>query len=135
MDGEAGGSVMGGAGNNTLYGTALNDRLVGGAGNDVLFGGAGADQFVFNSLTGTDVIRDFTSGQDTLVFEGMAFMGLNADSASDRLSVNAQGHLLYDADGDGPDTALHIATLMNNGSPVTTLNANDMQFLFTMPLP
>jgi hypothetical protein len=63
-------------------------------------------------------------------------MGLNADNAVDRLSVNAQGHLLYDADGSaGSGTAVHIATLMNNGSPVTTLNANDMQFLLTIPLP
>ena len=45
--GPAGGSLQGGAGNDTLIGGPGNDTLDGGAGNNILTGGLGNDTFVF----------------------------------------------------------------------------------------
>lgn len=60
----------GNGGNDVLRGEIGNDVLIGGAGNDVLIGGTGRDQFVFvtNSNTGRDIIKDFDSDYDRLVF-------------------------------------------------------------------
>jgi subtilisin-like proprotein convertase family protein len=52
---------------NTIQGGRGNDTIVAGAGTDKIYGGLGADTFVFNSMnTTTDVIGDFTSGQDAI---------------------------------------------------------------------
>ncbi|RZT06066.1 Ca2+-binding protein, RTX toxin-related [Duganella sp. CF402] len=53
--------LQGGAGNDVLKGLAGSDTLTGGDGNDTLTGGADGDQFVFNSLVGSDSVTDFTS--------------------------------------------------------------------------
>ncbi len=60
----------GNGGNDVLRGEIGNDVLIGGAGNDVLIGGTGRDQFVFvtNSNSGRDIITDFDSDYDRLVF-------------------------------------------------------------------
>jgi uncharacterized repeat protein (TIGR01451 family) len=55
LNGNAGDTITGGAGNDLLDGRADSDSLVGGAGNDYLFGGLGSD-----TLLGGD-------GDDTLV--------------------------------------------------------------------
>jgi len=63
-------TLLGGAGNDTLRGDAggdvLNggwddDILEGGAGNDTLTGGIGLDTFIFDDLSGKDVITDFAA--------------------------------------------------------------------------
>ena len=60
--------LSGGAGVDILAGEDGDDRIEGGLGGDDLAGGAGGDTFVFtqrDSLrSGSDVIRDFTSGED-----------------------------------------------------------------------
>ncbi|MFO1038999.1 MAG: hypothetical protein U1E45_19325 [Geminicoccaceae bacterium] len=70
----------GGAGNDTLwtglgddviFGDAGNDIISGGRGNDVMSGGTGNDTFGFAVGFGTDVITDFTQGQDKLRIEGL----------------------------------------------------------------
>ena len=65
--------LSGDAGNDALYGGAGDDRLLGGIGRDFLFGDGGADQFQFTSArdltassSSTDVIFDFTAGQDKI---------------------------------------------------------------------
>ncbi|WP_232825440.1 calcium-binding protein [Albibacillus kandeliae] len=58
--------LKGNAGNDRLVGDAGNDTLVGGRGDDVLIGGEGEDTFVFAKHGGSDVVRDFTVGEDTL---------------------------------------------------------------------
>lgn len=55
-------TLFGDAGNDSLRGDDGNDTLVGGAGNDRLTGGVGRDTFVFDRLTGKDVITDFSPG-------------------------------------------------------------------------
>ena len=66
-------------GNDVLRGEIGSDILIGGAGNDVLIGGTGQDQFVFvtNSNSGRDIIKDFDSDYDRLVFTE----ALNANNA------------------------------------------------------
>ena len=77
-------TIYGGSGANTLYGYAGNDKLYGyagndtlnggdgddtlygGAGTDTLTGGAGKDTFVYANGEGSDTIKDYEAGQDTL---------------------------------------------------------------------
>lgn len=74
--------LRGGTGNDTLRGGAGNDILVGGAGNDVLTGGSGNDRFTLTTNGGTDIITDFTHGQDV--------MGLTTEITFAQLTI-AQG--------------------------------------------
>ena len=63
-------TLDGGAGNDTLNGGGGNDTLSGGAGDDRLSGNAGDDRFVFaDGEAGADIIMDFTSGEDRIVFD------------------------------------------------------------------
>ena len=58
--------LSGGAGDDELNGGGGDDTLEGQAGENLLVGGSGADEFRFTD--GTDTVRDFTAGTDTLVF-------------------------------------------------------------------
>ncbi len=61
-------SLDGGEDDDTLRGAEGADTLIGGGGNDLLIGGDGRDQFSFDlaKQNGTDVIKDFVSGEDTI---------------------------------------------------------------------
>ena len=61
-------NVTTGAGDDTLIGDASANVLTGGDGDDTLTGGDGADVFRFYASEGvsTDVITDFTVGEDTI---------------------------------------------------------------------
>ena len=61
-------SIYGGNDNDKLQGDAGNDTLNGGSGNDTLTGGAGNDLFVYEG--GSDVITDYTAGQDSIKVNG-----------------------------------------------------------------
>lgn len=63
-------SLTGSGTGNYLLGGAGNDTLNGMGGNDVLFGEGGNDIFVIQRGTGTDVIGDFTIGQDRIDLSG-----------------------------------------------------------------
>lgn len=64
--------LTGNDGANTLKGMAGNDDLNGGKGNDVLFGGSGKDSFTLNGVgAGTDTIKDFKLGEDTLDIQNL----------------------------------------------------------------
>lgn len=91
LDGRRGDdTLLGGSGNDDLDGDegddllrggSGNDTLEGGSGDDVLVGGTGADIFVFepSDNSGRDTIRDFTSGQDRILFDsdGLGFNDLD----------------------------------------------------------
>ncbi|WP_420862961.1 laminin B domain-containing protein [Algirhabdus cladophorae] len=73
LKGRSGSDVLdGGAGDDKLMGDNGADRLIGGAGDDELTGGNWTDTFVFGAGSGSDVILDFTSGQDTVELSGIA---------------------------------------------------------------
>lgn len=72
-------ALKGGSGDDRLYGDGETgagvatgggaDTLDGGAGNDQLWGGGGNDRFIFNGLSGGDIIWDFgqSPGDDDLI--------------------------------------------------------------------
>ena len=132
-------TLAGGAGNDALLGGAGKDRLSGGLGKDVLTGGAGKDIFVFDSAVArkknanVDTISDFRAGDDSFwldnaIFKGLGkkgsvkkpaqlskdafFKGEAAHDASDRIIVSRKtGKVYYDADGNGSQAKIHIATI------------------------
>jgi len=133
LSGEAGNDALyGGNGDDVLYGRKGDDALSGAGGNDVLEGGAGKDAFLFNSqfTANIDNITDFKPVDDTIQLENGVFTGLTttgvlaADSfviataaidSNDYLIYNpATGALFYDADGNGAEAAVQIATLGAN---------------------
>lgn len=68
--GAQGDMISGGAGDDTIDGGAGDDYILDGAGADELRGGAGADVFVMAADGGTDIIRDFTLGEDRIDLSG-----------------------------------------------------------------
>lgn len=132
-------SLSGDVGDDTLSGDAGDDELRGGAGVDNLTGGAGADRFVFTHNDAADLLLDFLSGIDSLVFdrdgfpafatagvlgsEHLLLLGDTPAGGDDFLIYDqASGSLFYDDSGSG--TLLHakIAEL----GPSATLNAFDI---------
>ncbi|MEM9059090.1 MAG: choice-of-anchor Q domain-containing protein [Pseudomonadota bacterium] len=70
LRGNSGNNTLTGLdGNDRLEGLAGNDTLIAGAGNDNMLGGEGDDVFVVTS--GTDLLRDFTSGEDIIDIRGI----------------------------------------------------------------
>ncbi|MEY1556287.1 calcium-binding protein [Yoonia sp. R2331] len=63
-------TVNGNLGDDIIWGRAGADDIRGGGDDDILQGGNGADEFFFAEGDGSDVIRDFDVGTDTIVFEG-----------------------------------------------------------------
>jgi len=128
---DAGGSLLGGAGNDTLVGrnggdvlngAGGNDYLTGNGGNDTLVGGTGADKFVFGgsyvSSGGTDTVMDFSHAQGdrlhlhsidakTTVADNQAFTFIGATAfhkVAGELRYQVSGSDSYvqgDVNGDG----------------------------------
>lgn len=114
LKGDSGDNMLGGlGGDDTLLGGEGNDTMVGAEGSDMLEGGSGSDTFDFNAESdlstdpeATDVINDFTAGEDlidlsgidaladTLEDDGFTFIG-----AAD-FSADATGELRYSFDAD-----------------------------------
>jgi Ca2+-binding RTX toxin-like protein len=74
--------MVGSAAGNTLLGGGGNDTLNGGGGLDILWGEAGNDTFVISRNTGTDIIGDFTVGQDKLDVSAFGFTTIAEAKAS-----------------------------------------------------
>ena len=143
--GESGNDIMrGGAGDDELRGGSGNDRLQGEFGTDTMTGGNGNDIFRYSSLAECgDTITDFSSvgtgNNDRFEFRGIAFGGLPAGRIADiefqastaaraltadvRFFYETDTHILrYDADGNGAEAAIIIATLQSDA----TMNVNDI---------
>ena len=87
--------LCGEEGNDTLNGGKGDDYLIGGLGNDILNGGIGRDRFVLTAGSGSDLITDFTKGEDLLVLgSGLTFAQLsitqNANAAFIKIGQNGQ---------------------------------------------
>jgi hypothetical protein len=71
LPGPGGKTVQGTGGGEALVATNKDDVIVGGHGDDILTGFLGKDSFVFAPDDGHDMVRDFVSGIDKLVFQGV----------------------------------------------------------------
>ncbi|WP_417585530.1 M10 family metallopeptidase C-terminal domain-containing protein [Pelagibacterium sp.] len=93
--------LKGGTGRDTLLGGAHNDRLIGqngndyfdsGEGNDIMLGGNGADDFFYGFGHDRDKVKDFTLGEDRLVFNAVDFGNQDAQDLVDTYgSVTGKG--------------------------------------------
>ena len=63
-------SLNGIEGNDTIFGGAGDDRITGGLGNDKLFGDSGSDTFIFELEFGHDIISDFNTLEDIILYDG-----------------------------------------------------------------
>ena len=85
-------NITGSTGVDTITGGSGSDTITGGLGADVMTGGSGADRFVINTsqslgtlggsgnagtITGYDIITDFTTGSDTLDLQGTTTAAAN----------------------------------------------------------
>jgi VCBS repeat-containing protein len=101
----------------TLTGTSGADRITGFEGRDILTGGAGNDLFVYQGLQdGTDIITDFTVGQDQIVLTALldqiGYSGSNpiADQVVRFASFGgSNSFVLIDSDGPGSRRAGPVA--------------------------
>ncbi len=117
-------TLSGGGGGDFLVAGGGNDTLIGGTGLDVLQGNSGADRFLWNALVEVgDVIQDFVSGEDKLVFDASAFIqfgpalveGVNFVSNTAPIAATANATFLWDSD----DTVLYFdADGTGTGGPV-----------------
>lgn len=138
---------------NSLDGNRGNDTLSGGGGQDSLKGGQGDDIFYFDTHGApiADIILDFQSGFDQLLFSQSTFAALGGsgvvaagrvqigvssqinaasgnagDGLQDVLKYAADtGQLYYDADGTGSGALSLVATLYSSGSIPASLSLID----------
>jgi Ca2+-binding RTX toxin-like protein len=129
-------TIDGLGGNDAIYAGEGTDWLEGGSGTDTLEGGAGPDNFLFSQVGNSDLLLDFSSGQDHLWLSARAMTYLGAPGnfasadarfyaaagatgghdADDRIIYNTStGDLYYDTDGSAASSAQAIAKL--DGAP------------------
>lgn len=164
LKGNAGNDrLFGAAGDDVIAGGDGDDWLDGGLGHDRLTGGSGKDSFVFGAAfqaaskttkgasaatiaSASDIVTDFTKGDDTIVLSRSCFSALNqgdslsakgfllgngkATSATRIIYDVKTGNLFYDADGSGTahDKVL-IATITTSGGNHPALAVSDFQLI------
>ena len=84
--------LNGGLGDDEIRGGQGDNMIVGEQGNDTLWGGAGNDTFLFRPDSGSDVIRDFTPGEDQIRFSNMGVTSFAALSSNITYTVDAFGY-------------------------------------------
>ena len=112
-------NLNGDAGSNTLSGHGGDNVIRGGAGYDTLFGGGGEDVFVISRESKTfDEVIDFHSGEDKIGLSGRIFRSLFGKDKQlkegvlgEKLIVDEEGVLWFDADGVGGKAAVEIAVI------------------------
>lgn len=119
LDGQGGNDTLeGNGGADILLGGDGEDTLVGGSGDDTLSGGADADDFAFNPNNpneGTDVITDFTVGEDKIVLSITDILSADPDLPAaagdpDALEIedfDASDNWNVSASEDGDVTVVH----------------------------
>jgi len=82
--------IFAGDGDDLVDGGDGDDLIAGEAGNDTMAGGDGNDTFLLSNDEGSDVITDFTPGEDILdmTFAGFQFDDLSSEQTSEGLLVS-----------------------------------------------
>ncbi len=90
--------LTGDSGDNYIKGRGGKDKLRGGEGNDTLRGDGGNDIFVFGDNGGTDVIEDFTSGDQIKIKDHVGEFAtlVISDSGGDREIIYDGGTILLE---------------------------------------
>ncbi|NER99868.1 MAG: hypothetical protein F6J86_39720 [Symploca sp. SIO1B1] len=93
-------TLLGGLGNDTLVGGSGDDLLNGGSGSNTYTGGAGNDQFTISEES-TNLITDFTSGEDQLILPDnfpinalQIELGTSSDNGSSTIISSSSGQIL-----------------------------------------
>jgi Ca2+-binding RTX toxin-like protein len=124
--------LNGEGGKDKLFGGDGEDTLDGGTGNDTLRGGPGDDTFLFSGANGTDEIKDFDQGANTIEISGY---GGALDTFGD-LDTNGN-NVLDNGDANvvvaGGDTIIDLGGIVANAGAiivegVTGLDAGDFDF-------
>jgi len=102
-----GGTLSGGAGNDTIVGGNGHDAIIGGVGNDRLTGRGGDDTFVFRDGFGKDTITDFQVG-DTVHHDTLDLRGLGFSSIEDVLAATSDTPNAVIAAGDDSITLTFV---------------------------
>ncbi|MBO4401557.1 MAG: hypothetical protein J5809_06895 [Selenomonadaceae bacterium] len=79
--------LTGGSGKDVLDGGKGSDTLSGGRGNDTLTGGSGSDVFVYADGDGSDLITDYTSGEDLIKLASGAVKGYSVKNGDAILKI------------------------------------------------
>ena len=108
--------IYGNAQNNTIYASKGGGTMRGQAGNDTLVGGAGKDVIWYGTGDGTDTVKNYTSGKDSIrIYKG----SLASGSVSDKDAVLKVG-----------TGAVKIAGGAGKTVSVTNANGNTVQHVF-----
>ena len=108
--------IYGNAQNNTIYASKGGGTMRGQAGNDTLVGGAGKDVIWYGAGDGTDTVKNYTSGQDSIrIYKGSLTSG----------SVSGKDAVLKVGTG-----AVKIAGGAGKKVAVTNANGNTVQHVF-----
>ncbi len=146
-------NITGSTGVDTITGGSGNDTITGGLGADMMTGGSGADRFVINTsqslgtlggsgnsgtITGYDVITDFTTGSDTLDLQGTTTAAANTAGttgaqqstlqiSSQTIKSHAISNGIVTFDDSAPySAALSLTSTANVAAVVSYLSRNDI---------
>jgi|GEM_PF-5360790 len=98
--GEGDDTLDGGEGDDQLMGDAGDDVLFGAVGNDTLTGGEGSDRFVLTPGSGSNLITDFTDGEDIIVIEDdLTFEQLTIETSQNATIVKFNEEILTTLNG------------------------------------
>ncbi|WP_189635561.1 VCBS domain-containing protein [Rhizobium grahamii] len=111
--------ILGSSGGDTIVGGAGADIINGLGGNDTLTGGAGNDQFRLQTNSGTDVITDFTVGQDKI---GLVDIFNNTTGTSAGAALNANDFISRSSIGNisnSDDNKVIVITTAQSSSQIS----------------
>lgn len=107
--------LLGNNNDNTLISGGGADTIDGVYGNNVLTGGKGKDLFIFDAMSGSDTITDYTAKQDSITIAA----GLYAD-----YTVDGKNVIMTFTDASA-NTIANTLTILNGKDKVITVNGKD----------
>jgi len=112
--------LLGKLGNDTINGGNGADEIDAGAGRNTVSGGNGTDTFLFTGDFKRTVVEDMKGGKDTLDLSDLGEVSTFAEFKD--ASVERNGKVVYDMDGDGSNVIVLLDTTLDD------LSASDFIF-------